>query len=72
MNKKSQLQEYCKTLEKLTAKEKQDEKTMFSQNEMMTPKIEEKVSEEDDSFASVEYSSVTDRNMTMDRRYMTP
>ena len=42
LNKKGQIEEYCRTLEKLTIKEKDEQTTMFSDNYQMTPKIEEK------------------------------
>lgn len=43
---------------------------MFSENQLTTPRIEEK-SEEEDEFYSIEYNSVYDRH-SLDRRYMTP
>lgn len=42
MNKKEQIEEYCRALDRLAQKEKEEEKTMFSENYMTTPRIEEK------------------------------
>lgn len=71
MVKKEQIEEYCRTLEKLTLKDKEEQRTMFSENHLTTPKIEEKGEEEQDSFFSVDYNSNYDGN-SVDKRYMTP
>lgn len=70
LNKKQQIEEYCRTLERLTSKEKQEEKTAFSENHLMTPKIQEK-GDEQDEFYSFDNYSLRDRQ-SIDRRYMTP